>query len=481
MGFVSSYYCPVCGREFKPLTSLRQCPRCSTPLFTRYELGKSKFREVIRRAKARAELGVWSFHPVLPVRTAGASMGEGWTPLVRAGGLSKVLKLRNLYLKNESVNPTGTFIDRGVAVDLWVAKSSGFTKAVVPALGDYAVASSAYAAKYGLDVAIYTLRSVEAGKVYRALLTGASIAYFDSYSKAVERAEKASREYGYYLCLTSSPTVIDGYRTLVFEMALSLGDVDVLVVPAGNGVLSAAVYKAYLELEEAGLAEMPRVVIVQSAALPAIAERIVEVGPYRDTGIGGIAPDLMIEKPLALDIAVKAVKESGGTAVIVSDSEMLEAVIALARYEGVVLEPAGAASLAGLMKLVNEGFIDSGERVAVVITGSSSKDPFILMRAIERDRDLLRRLQSYEGLAGYSLGKMKVEILRILMECKALHTYGVWKRMVDKGISISLPTVHYHIKLLESYGLIRVVGRQGRRILYGVSEDGLAVLRRLRG
>ncbi len=468
------FYCLMCGYEAeKDLQSL-QCPRCGSPLVARYAVSREHYLSIIRAARNRRELGVWSFYPLIPVPKMGPSLGEGWTPEVKLEHVAHNLGLNVLIAKNEAANPTGTFVDRGAAIDVWWAKLKGFRKIVVPALGDFAVAAASYGVKAGIEVLAILPRGVERGKLYRILLTGARIELVDSYRRALERARRIATTYGFYLSLTLSTMVIEGYRTIVLEIVERLRNgLDYVVMPVGEGVLATAIYKGLQEVHEVLNLDVPTIVLVQLSTIHRF--KTMEMDRAR---IVEVFRDIIVETPTAMNMAMEAIKRSNGLLSIVDELMVFETAYRVARSEGLVLDPIGVVGLAGLQELLTEGVIERGSKVLVIMSGSPSKDPFTLYRILERDLEALKKLQRLEGEEP-QLSVIEIEILRLLAEERALHAYAIWKKLRSRGFSIALSTVLYHVKKLEEKGLVRILERSNRRIVYTVTEDGLAVLRKL--
>ena len=457
----ASLVCPVCGYrvERASVGEVTRCPRCGSPLTVDYGASKSVLRRLLWESRLRSDKGVWSFYPLLPSAREGETLGEAWTPLVNARRLASRLGLARVLLKNEALNPTGTFIDRGAAVEVQLAVERGTDSLVVAGLGDLASAVAAYAVRRGLSVTVYARSGLETSRLYGLVLQGATLMLAKSTDDALRRGERAASLKNSILVTPVSTGLIEGYRTLVYEVYAMGVRPDAILVPVGDGVLAISVYKAVRELEEV-VGEAPRVIAVR-------------VG---QPGLG--LSELVVEKPLAYEHAVKAVKATGGYVVEVEPSEVYSAVRLVAQSEGIVVDPAGASTVAALYKLASDGGIDRGETVVALLTGGGSRDPLLLLEAIRSSPELEARLPDSEEQV--LLSHVKKRILEILAERRILHTYGIWKLLVSEGVNVSLATVHQHVKGLEARGLIARVGRDGKRILYALTTKGYEVLRRSR-
>jgi len=468
-----SLYCLLCGYESELFYDELYCPRCRVPLVVRYSMSREEYLNVLSLAKTRRELGVWSFYPLLPTSKAGITLGEGWTPQLVFERLARVLGLRSLIVKNESTNPTGTFVDRGAAVDVWHAYLKGFKRIAVAALGDFAVSISSYGARLGMEVLALVPRDVTRGTLYKMLLSGARVDIVDDYGKALDRARKIATMHNFYFSHTSSTMVIEGYRTIVFEMLTKLiNGIDYIVLPIGEGVLATAIYKGIQELSEKMTFDIPKLVLVRLST-----SGLGRPKEWSELGDVELFRDVVVEVPTALSMAMQAVERGHGMLTTVDERTVLRVAHTVARNEGLVLDPIGVVSLAGLEKLIDEGIIDRGSRVLAIVSGSPSKDPFTLYRVMECDSEILKKLRKIEEEQP-RLSAIDVEILRIVAEERTIHSYAIWKKLNDRGYSLALSTVIYHIKKLEEKGLIRIVGRHDRRIIYALTEEGMSILKK---
>ncbi len=453
-----SLVCPVCGYTIAYGDNAPpRCPRCGSPLTVDYNASKSTIRRVLWESRLRQDKGVWSFSPLLPVEREGASLGEAWTPLLKASRLSSTLGVKELYVKNEALNPTGSFIDRGSAVEIEAALEGGAVGIVVAGLGDLASSVTAYAASRGISVVTFMPPYVEASKVYSVVLRRATVMIEKDTERMFERAQRLAAEKKYWLTLPTSVNLLEGYRTILYEIYSVNRVPDVIVAPVGDGILALALYKAAVELGEV-VGDAPRIVGV------------------RVKGQGFGLSELVIEKPLALEHAKIVVERSGGKIVEVEPSEVYRAMRRLAETLGVIADPAGAASTAALEQLLDEGVIDADEKVVVLLTGGGSRDPLMLLEAIKTEPELSRKMKPVWDAVPY-LSHVKRRILQLLAEHGTLHTYAIWKRLLAEGVKISLATVHQHVKSLEADGLITQVRREGRRILYALTAKGYEALR----
>ncbi len=431
---------------------------------------------------------IWSFKDILPCDCYNLTLGEGWTPIVKLKRVSELLGLRHVYLKNEAVNPNTTFIDRGASIDVCYALRLGFRRLAVAAVGDFAISITSYCSRIGMDSVAVIPKVIERSKLYRMLILGARIEVEDSYEKAVDRVFKLYELYGYYPSIASAPTVIDGYRTIVFELFKQVKEVDAVIVPVGDGVLATSIYKGFAELCESIGFNMPRIIIVQLSSRPSIAlhysidkTRVISISQTRDANssehgyLEELFADVAIEKPLAAKTVLMALEKSNGFLVLVPESQCRTSSLELARLEGIFLDPIGALSYAALKELVQQGLLEKSDRIVLIATGSPSKDPLVLYEVLRQDKKTLKILS--RRIEDIYLSKTKIEILRTLAEHKMLRLYEIKKLLEFKGLSVSLPTIHHHISQLVEMGLVADTKANNGTTMYRLTKMGLEVLK----
>ena len=395
MAYVERLVCSKCGTRYEPEENPVMCRK--------RDLGRLDFiydYASISNKLTRASLGsrgardVWRYEELLPVDPKFAvRLGEGGTPLVRAQRLGEKTGM-NLYLKDETGNPSASFKDRAMAVGVAKAMEMKKKDTAIASSGNAAASLAAYSAAAGIRCHAYVPPEAAIGKIAQLLLYGASITRCGQVKEGedatVQAMLAAVDEHGYYPCPSFgpfNPYQVEGPKTMAYELFEQSGweGVDIILVPTGSGCLLTGVWKGLRDLKELGLIRSyPRLVAVQPAGNRALVRAI-----QKGTGMEGLVPEdypasvaggLLDPYPWDGDAAMAGVKATGGTGVSVSDREILKSVRELAEYQGVFAEPSGAAGLAGLEKLLSEGWIDEGESAAVLVTGSGLKEPD---RAIE--------------------------------------------------------------------------------------------------
>ena len=395
MSFIVKLVCSKCRKTY---TSEENPLMCKSGDLGRldicYDYEAVKERLSRRALKERRGGGVWRYWELMPVDARyAAGLGEGGTPLLKAKRLAGALGLKELYLKDETRNPTASFKDRAMAVGVAKAVEVKAETLVTASSGNAAAALSAYAAKAGLRAVALVPVDAGAGKLAQLLLYGAEVLRVRQVEEGVDPTVKlmleAHRRLGWYMCPSFgpfNPYQVEGPKTILYELVEQLGwrAPDFLLVPTGSGCLLTGLWKACKDLRELGLLEdFPRLVAVQPEGNQPLVRALregrkfeeIEPTPYPKS----VASGLLDPFPWDGDAAMEGVRATGGMGVAVSDEEIMWAVKELARLEGVFAEPSGAAGLAGLRRLINEGHVSRSDVVAVLVTGSGLKEPEKIM------------------------------------------------------------------------------------------------------
>lgn len=326
---------------------------------------------------------MWRYAPVLPVARPESvvSLGEGFTPLVRADRLGAKIGAKNLWVKDEGVNPTGSFKARGMSCAISMCVELGVKKVAVPSAGNAASATAAYAAAAGLEAHIFMPRDVPQANYIECKAMGAQVTLVDGLISDCGRivAERKAAEGWFDVSTLKEPYRIEGKKTMGYELAEQFRWElpDAVFYPTGGGVGMIGMWKAFDEMEQLGwiTSKRPKLICVQVAGCQPVV-RAFEQGAARSEfweNASTVASGLRVPKPLGDFLVLQAVRESGGTAVAVSDEEMLDAGIELAAMEGMFVAPEGAACFAALKQLLASGFLKAEDRIAVYNTGSGLK------------------------------------------------------------------------------------------------------------
>jgi len=383
MGLIKALHCPKCGHEAKS-TTVFQCVECRGVLEIQVKIDHLTRGDLdaMRRSRDRS---IWRWFDFFPLekRSSIVSLGEGDTPLIQAERLGEKLSIPNLYLKNDTVLPTGSLKDRSNSVGMSVAREWGVKTAAVMSTGNAAASVAAYAAAAGIESIVMVPKGTAPSKIVQARAYGARVLVIDgNFDNEVAKLYKAAlSEFGWYDCLSSNPYRDEGKKSYAYEMVDQMdGRVpDWVIHPTAGGTGIYAMWKGYKELLSLGWIERaPKLVAAQSeAAAPIVAafekgSTKVEAVLARET----IAESIQVGNPVSLGWrALASLRESGGTAVALSDREILEAQVVLARLAGVFAEPAAATSVAAAKKLRERGVIDRDDTVVCNLTGHGLKQP----------------------------------------------------------------------------------------------------------
>ncbi|MGC8936435.1 MAG: threonine synthase [Candidatus Methanomethylicaceae archaeon] len=374
----SKLRCIGCGKEYSSDEIIYVCKSCGALLEVVIELQKVSFDEIAKRP-----LGVWRYEEFLPVEEGSEiiSLREGGTPLYRCDRLTKWAGVKRLYIKYEGANPTGSFKDRGMTLGVTKAKSLGSKAVACASTGNTSASLSAYAARAGLTCyVILPADKVAMGKLAQALMYGAKvISVKGNFDDALRLVMDLSEKMEIYLLNSVNPWRLEGQKTLAFEVADQLGHVpDFVAVPMGNCGNISAIWKGFKEYRGAGVIEkLPRMFGIQAeGAAPVInmlrknLDALVPIS-HPET----LATAIRIGNPVNWPKAVNAIRESNGLYDSVSDDEIVEAQRIIATLEGIGVEPASAASVAGVKKAVSKGLLGRTDEVVCVCTGHLLKDP----------------------------------------------------------------------------------------------------------
>jgi len=372
--------CIECGATFAPFAAVRYtCDECDSLLEARYA-ALPTWADFAGQGR-----GVWRYGAALPFES-GVSLPEGDTPLHEAPRLESALGIDRLRIKHEGMNPTGSFKDRGMTVGVQVAREIGVDRLACASTGNTSAALAAYGARAGMEtLVLLPAGKVAAGKVAQASLHGARILEVDgNFDVCLDIVSALADRGAAYLLNSLNPFRLEGQKTIGLEIAEQFreeegGLPDRIVLPVGNAGNTAALYKCFRELVASGAIdadEVPRLTGVQAEGAAPLVEAI-ERGwdaVERWDDVETIATAIRIGNPVNGPKAIPGIRETGGTAVAVSDEAITAAQRDLAG-EGIGVEPASAASLAGLRELRERGEVGDDERVVCLTTGHLLKDP----------------------------------------------------------------------------------------------------------
>jgi threonine synthase len=383
LSYMSHLQCSGCQTEYSHNEIHTFCPNCQSPLLTVYHLKKAR-QYVDREQISHRPKGMWRWAELLPVQQPENRifLGEGDTALLRLPHFEKLLGLDNLFVKDESSNPTGSFKARGLAAAISKAKELGVQKVIIPTAGNAGGAMAAYAARAGLKAHIFLPKDTPFANVEESRMAGAEVILVDGLiSDAAGRAGEKARAEGWFDVSTfKEPYRVEGKKVMGYELAESFGWElpDVIVYPTGGGTGLVGMWKAFAELEELGWLEntkRPRMVSVQAEGCAPVVRAFSQRASFCDFWINAqtIASGLRVPKSFADHLILQDIYDSNGTAIAVSDEAILAAQKKLAQLEGIFAAPEGAATLAALQQLIDQNWVRPDERIVLFNTGSGLK------------------------------------------------------------------------------------------------------------
>jgi threonine synthase len=371
-----------CGAPLLDPRQRHHLCRCGAPLLARYDLDAAR-RWSHDTLKDRAP-DMWRYRELMPLLPGEdpVTLGEGFTPLIHATRLGAKLGLDRLYVKDESLNPTNSFKARGQAAAITRARGLGVTTVSVPSAGNAGNAMAAYAAKAGLTAKVFLPRDVKTPFIRECRLYGADVTLVDGViTDAARAASEAGASLGWYDVSTlKEPYRIEGKKTMAYELAeqMEWQWPDWIVYPTGGGTGMVGMWKAFDEIEHIGWVprgRRPRMISVQATGCAPIV-RAFEQGaehavPWENPAT--VADGLRVPKAIGDFLILRAVRDSGGTAIAVPDAEMIDGMLELGSTEGISAAPEGGAALAAIRALVARGEIRSSDRVVLFNTGGALK------------------------------------------------------------------------------------------------------------
>jgi len=379
---VTHLECGACRLRHEARRLHNLCTQCGKPLLVRYDLeGASK--SLTKENLVSRQPDLWRYREVLPVERSEnvVTLGEGFTPLVHALRLGASLGMSELYIKDEGQNPTQSFKARGMTAAVSMAKELGVEKLAVPSAGNAAGALAAYAARAGMEAHIFMPKDTPRANVIECEQTGAHVTLMDGLITdcGAEVGRRKEREGWFDVSTLKEPYRIEGKKTMGYELAEQFDWQlpDVIIYPTGGGTGLIGMWKAFDEMEQMGWigSQRPRMVTVQASGCAPIVtafeqgERFAAEFPNAHTTASGLRVPKAIGDFLILD----ALRASGGTAVAVTDKELIDATQEVGAAEGIFCAPEGAACLPALKKLMSDGAVKPNERVVLFNTGSGVK------------------------------------------------------------------------------------------------------------
>ena len=381
--YLAQLRCSSCRDSYNADELQTFCHQCQEPLLAEYDIERGRV-ELDRDALLKRQQGMWRWREMLPIKHTKniIYLGEGDVPLLKVDRIGAALGLKQLYVKDESLNPTGSFKARGLAAAVSKAKELGVNKVIIPTAGNAGGALAAYAARAGMHAHVIMPNDTPQANVEESRIAGATVEMIDGLiSDAARIAGKMSQEDGWFDVSTfKEPYRAEGKKIMGYELAVDFDwDLpDVIIYPTGGGTGLVGMWKAFAEMSALGWLTTnarPRMVAVQSTGCAPVVRAFESGANHCDfwDGAQTHASGLRVPKSFADKLILKDIRESQGTAVSVTDDEIATAQERLGRAEGIFAAPEGAATLAGMEKLINQGWIQAEERIVLFNTGSGLK------------------------------------------------------------------------------------------------------------
>ena len=374
--------CASCHAEYEADKLQNLCAKCGKPLLARYDL--TRISKILTKAALRTRnADLWRYRELLPVRNEEniVSLGEGWTPLLAAPRLGDALGMSALYIKDESVNPTGSFKARGMSVAVSMAKELGAKKLAVPSAGNAGGALAAYAARAGMECFIFMPRDTPLANIIECRVMGAHVTLIDGLITdcGAEVARRKEAEGWFNVSTLKEPYRVEGKKTLGYEIAEQFEWTlpDAIIYPTGGGTGLIGMWKAFDEMERLGWIgkKRPKMITVQAVGCAPIVRAFAAgerfANEFQDAAT--VASGLRVPKAIGDFLILDAIRESGGTAIAVSDADLIEGARLMARSEGVFAAPEGGACVPAVKQLLQAGVIRADEKVVLFNTGSGIK------------------------------------------------------------------------------------------------------------
>lgn len=386
MTFLTHLECGMCGEILEADKIWNLCPKCNKPLLMRYDLEAAK-KAINPDIIIRRTPNMWRYQEVLPIKDPAniLTLGEGFTPLHHARRLGRQLEFDHLYIKDEGLNPTGSFKARGLCMAISKAKELGITSVSIPSAGNAAGAMSAYAALAGMEAHVFMPKDVPKPFINECKALGASVTLIeglitDCGKAAAEGVKKFNR---FDVSTLNEPYRIEGKKTMGYELAEQMNWKlpDVIVYPTGGGTGLVGMWKAFDEMEKLGWidSKWPRMVSVQSDGCAPMVKAFAEGKEFADNWPNAktIAEGLRVPAAVGDFLILRALRESNGTAVAVSDSEIMAGANLMGRTQGIFPAPESGASLAAFIHLRKQGWIKDHETAVLFNTGSGHKYSYL--------------------------------------------------------------------------------------------------------
>lgn len=381
---LSHLECTYCGNVISSDEIVGLCPKngCEKVLFPRYRIEEKEARKIFDSLKYR-DPNMWRYKEFMPVKDDNniVSLGEGFTPILKSQRLAHHLGIKNLLIKDESLNPTASFKARGLSSAVSKAKEFGIRKFSIPSAGNAGGALAAYCAKAGAEAYVFMPEDAPNANKLETFYHGAHLELVDGFiNDAGRKSAELSKEKNLFDVSTlKEPYRVEGKKTMGYEIAeqCNWNLPDYIVYPTGGGTGIIGIWKAFQELQDAGMIDshLPKMICVQATGCSPVVDAYFAGERHAKEFLSpkSIAAGMRVPVAIGDYLIIDAIKESNGTAIKISDEQMIEGVKKMSNLEGIFCAPEGGATMSAAESLINDGVIDSDDTVLLLNTGSAFK------------------------------------------------------------------------------------------------------------
>lgn len=405
MSNITHLQCIGCQKVLSPAEVDYTCPQCGCNLDVHYDLDRVKASMSRQSLSSNRDFSIFRYLPLLPIDNDlhRPAVNVGWTPLTRSGKLESELGIRELHLKDDGRNPSASFKDRASAMGLIKALEKGKKIITGASTGNAASSLSCLSATKDIETIIFVPRTAPQAKIAQLLVFGARVfTVKGTYDDAFDLCTRASEKFGWYNRNTGmNPYLSEGKKTCSLEIAEQLGwnVPDAVFVSVGDGCIIGGIHKGFKDLHALGLIDrIPKIYGIQAQGSDSVTRAIESDGQIRPIEADTIADSISVNLPRDGMKAVRAIRETGGCAIRVTDDEILKAIPLVARGASVFGEPAGVTSVAGLVAALERKLISPDSSVVCIITGNGLKDISSAMKSVGQPQEIPAGDQGMESL-----------------------------------------------------------------------------------
>ena len=405
MSYIKGYRCTLCGAEFKEGEVGLTCPHCGEKGILDVVYDYDALKKVLTREyfEKNRNYSMWRYAPIMGIQEdhIDEMLRVGWTPLYRARRLEKELGVKELFVKDDGLNPSGSSKDRASGVAVLKAVEAGAKTIACSSTGNAASSCACQAAHIGLKAVIFVPKRAPIGKATQICLYGATLVKVDGdYKAAFQLSKQAIDKYGWYNRNAAiNPFMVEGKKTVSMEIAeqLNFEPTDWVAISVGDGCTVGGVYKGFAEFFKLGLIKkIPKILGVQSTGCAPFVIASETGEPLKEADENTLADSIAVGIPRNPVKAQNAIKLSHGAWISVPDSDIIKAMSLLGRTEGIFGEPAGVAAIAGIKKAVEQGIIKPSETVTTIVTGNGLKDPVNGQKAVSMPEPMQPNLEELD-------------------------------------------------------------------------------------